>query len=263
MATLRVFMKWAASYDAVPEGMHAKVRVPDLPRDADVNDDMIEAEAAFDILEYLKMYEYASKRHVMFSILWFTGMRMGAVRGIDLGDIERDKRGAYIDLKHRPEQDTPLKNKAQGERPVAIHDKRYELIQDYIKARREDHTDEYGREPLLTSTRGRLSKNATRSTLYRVTRPCVYGTECPHDRDQEDCEAKQTNKQASTCPSVVSPHPFRKGAISRDLNAGAPKEVVSERMDVTEDVLDQHYDKRTKREKMEVRRKLYREVGEW
>jgi site-specific recombinase XerD len=255
MATLRVFMKWAASYDAVPEGMHAKVRVPDLPRDADVNDDMIEAEAAFDILEYLKMYEYASKRHVMFSILWFTGMRMGAVRGIDLGDIERDKRGAYIDLKHRPEQDTPLKNKAQGERPVAIHDKRYELIQDYIKARREDHTDEYGREPLLTTVYGRVGKGTFRQWTYEVTHPCFwnYGA-CPHDREMDECEALEGSRAASKCPSALSPHAIRRGSITYWLSEDTSQDAVSERMNVNEQALEKHYDNRTEKQKMDQRR---------
>ena len=89
--------------------------------------------------------------------------------------------------------------------------------------------------------------------VYRWTRPCAHGKECPHDRDPDDCEAN-VRSAASKCPSSVSPHAIRHGSITHSLNSEIPDKVVSDRANVSPQVIEQHYDRRTEREKMEQRR---------
>jgi len=86
-----------------------------------------------------------------------------------------------------------------------------------------------------------------------VSPPCKYGQECPHDRDESDCEAVGLDS-SSRCPSSVSPHPFRRGAITHFLQSDVPETAVSDRANVTKDIIDQHYDQRSDTEKMEQRR---------
>jgi integrase len=256
MTTLRVFLKWAGDYEAVPQQFFERLRIPKLPRDQNARDDKISPERAEGILKYLQQYEYASQRHITFSLLWYTGMRVGAARSLDLQDFNEKEQ--YIEIHHRPETDTPLKNGINGERPVSLDEVRTELLSDYIDARRDDVTDDHGREPLFTTNHGRPSISTFRKRIYTLSRPCKYGDEhCPHDREIDECDAAGQADQASKCPSSISPHTIRRSSITYWLLQDAPEEAVSDRMNVTRSVIDAHYDKRTPNEKMQQRRNYF------
>lgn len=252
LRTIRVFLEFCASIDAVEEGMREKVLIPDTSDSEESKDEMIESERAEAILEHLNRFEYASRDHVVFAILWHTGVRLGTLVGLDVEDFDTEE--PCLRIRHRPEMDTPLKNGDAAERSIAVGDHYRQVIEDYIDHNRHDVTDDYGREPLITSQYGRLSGTAIRTAIYKLTQPCRIG-ECPHDRDPKSCEATNYEK-VSECPSSLSPHAILRGSITVHLREGTPGEVVSDRMNVSAGVLDKHYDERTEREKMRVRREL-------
>jgi integrase len=251
MDTVRVFVKWLESIDAVEQDLHLKVRSPDVTPRENSRDVMLDIEDAETLLAYLERYEYASIRHVTATVLWHTMIRMGAARGLDVEDYDPEEQS--LRLRHRPETDTPLKNKRRGERIIALSNEVCLVLDDWLREQRPDRRDEYGRNPLLATNYGRVHTGTIRGYCYQVTRPCEYGQECPHDRNPEECEATD-NAHASRCPSSLSPHPFRRGAITHYLHSDVPETAVSDRANVTTDVIDQHYDQRSEKEKMEQRR---------
>ncbi|ERG89647.1 MAG: hypothetical protein J07HX5_01818 [halophilic archaeon J07HX5] len=87
-----------------------------------------------------------------------------------------------------------------------------------------------GREPLLTTRNGRPSTTSLRAHINVLTRPCHYTGDCPHNRQQGECEAAQY-EYSQRCPSSVSPHPSRRSAITPWLNNGHRKELISDRME--------------------------------
>lgn len=74
-----------------------------------------------------------------------------------------------------------------------------------------------------------------------------------YGREPDSCEA-MTNETASKCPSSISPHAIRRGSITHHLSKDIPETVVSDRANVSQRVLEQYYDRRSQREKMEQRR---------
>jgi site-specific recombinase XerD len=254
LSTLRVFLKWAEDYGAAPTGLHEKVRVPSA---SGARTDTVAPGRAEDILEYCEMYQYATKYHTLFKLLWDSGIRIGAARAIDLDDFHPQQE--YIEIHHRPETDTPIKNKTKGERPIALSPDTVEVISDYIEARRPSVTDRHGREPLIASQYGRPHVQTFRKWIYHVARPCWYnGGECPHERDLQECDAANSSDHTHECPSSFSPHSVRRGSITRYLFEGAPTKAVSDRMNVTPAVLEKHYDRRTPEQKMENRKDYFR-----
>jgi len=255
MTTFRVFLKWAADYEYVPRDLYERVRVP--PTDGPRNE-KIDAERAEKILQYLNTYNYATSEHVLFSLMWHTGLRLGGARTIDIDDFNQEEK--YIEIHHRPETGTPLKNTQNGERPVAIDNKRTSLLRDYIETRRHEVTDGYDREPLLTTAQGRPSTSTLREWIYKIARPCEYKHgDCPHGRDMEECEAAGGCTNASKCPSSFSPHVIRHSSVTHWLLNDVDRNSLSERVDMTKQVMDEVYDERTGKEKMEQRRDLFKD----
>lgn len=251
MDTLRVFIRWLGTIDGVDSELHVKVRSPDLRPGDNVREVMLESEDAEAALNYLERYEYASLPHVTIALLWHTMMRMGGAHAIDLEDYSPEDQ--YVAVVHRPETGTPIKNGPRGERLVGLSGQMCTLLDDWIRDRRPDVTDDHGRHPLLATSQGRISKSTIRQYCYRYTRPCAYGEECPHERDPETCEATN-HDELSKCPSNVSPHAIRRGSITHHLNNDVPETAVGDRANVGQKVLEKHYDQRTQKEKMEQRR---------
>jgi len=250
--TVRVFTKWLASIEGCDPDLPAKIKSPSLSTEENSRATELHSDAAEPLLNHLAKYEYASCRHVTLTLLWHTLMRRGAARALDLRDYHRNDQ--YLDLVHRPDSETPLKNGAGGERLVSLSDAVCEVLNDWIDDQRPAVTDDYGREPLLASAQGRIHVTTIQQYAYMATRPCVYDDGCPHDRDPDECTAAVERYEASKCPSSVSPHAIRRGAITHWLREDVPKPAIGDRADVSADVLDAHYDERSEREKMEQRR---------
>lgn len=184
-------------------------------------------------------------------------IRIGAARDLDVEDYDPDEQS--LQLHHRPEIGTPLKNKERGERHLALSEQVCLVLDDWIEDQRPDVTDDHGRTALFTSPNGRAAINTLRTYCYQITRPCTYVQDCPHYREPQTCTAMEPDNSPH-CPSNVSPHPFRRGAITHYLKSEVPETAVSWRVNVSPDVIEQHYDQRSEKEKMEQRRQYLKKI---
>ncbi|MDB2281288.1 tyrosine-type recombinase/integrase [Halorubrum ezzemoulense] len=267
MRTLQIYLRKCVKFDAVSSDIPAKVDIPSVSSEENSRDEMISSERVKEILNHLRKYEYASLEHVIWLLLANTGMRIGAVRALDLKNYKSTDQ--KLVLVHRPDSDTPLKNKEDSEREVDISSHIEEVLNDFMSDKRPDVTDDYGREPLLATNHGRIALSTIRKYAYKWTRPCVITGSCPHgvaDDEIDDCKAAQTASKAHNCPGSLSPHPIRRGYITHELDAGIPQEVVSDRCDVGLDIIEEHYDQRSDGEKMRLRKEIreaaYNDTGE-
>ncbi|ELY97919.1 tyrosine-type recombinase/integrase [Natrialba asiatica] len=257
LASVRRFLRFAANIDAVEPELYEQVTLPTMKNGEDVSDSTLAPERAIEILEYLERAQPGSRDHIIVMLLWRTGARSGAIRGLDLRDLDLDGShprvsGPAVHFVHRPETDTPLKNQDKGTRWNRISEKTARYLEDYIEYHRPEVTDDHGRKPLITTKYGRPAGNTLRKTLYRVTRPCWRDESCPHDRDIDTCEATHLD-HASKCPSGRSPHDLRSGRVTFYRREDVPRRIVQDRLNASEDILDRHYDRRSDREQAEQR----------
>lgn len=252
LITIRAFIKFCERVNAVPDELHITIRIPKLDDSAEVSDDILSKSEADSILRHLERFEYATQRHVALHLFWKTGMRLSGLRSLDVKDF--DEHRPALEVRHRPETGTPLKNKHKGERDVNITDETAELLRDYINEKRDDVTDEYGRQPLITTMYGRATRSTIQRYVYTATRPCHYnGEECPFDRNPTDCEAVYAH-DAVKCPGSVSPHALRRGYVTAARNAGQAIDVTADRVNMSTEVLEKHYDAGTVADKANRRR---------
>lgn len=252
VSTLRVFFGHLADIKAVRSDFKERIRLPKLQEGEDVDERTLDAERANAILDHLHRWEYATPHHVAFLLIWRTCCRVGGLRSLDVSDFDRDDRA--LSFRHRPDEGTPLKNKNGSERDVALKRHVAEVLEEYIDGpHHHSVTDEYGRRPLITTKQGRATTSTLRNWMYRWTQPCRIGEACPDGRDHDECEARRHDR-LSHCPFVFSPHPIRAGSITAHRDAGTPREVVSDRGDVSEKILEKHYDQASKRQRVRRRR---------
>lgn len=256
LSTLRSFLKFCANIDAVPEDFYEKVPLLNLSQSDEVSDSFITPERVPEILDYLERYEYASRDHVVWLLLWNTGMRISGVRALDLSDLDLDGNRPLVELVHR--ESTPLKNNEKGERVNRVSESVAIAIQDYIDGPRSSVQDDAGRSPLITTEHGRITSGTVRDTVYRWTRPCMIGIECPHGYEPDTCDFAY-HKDMAKCPSARSPHDVRKARVTAYRNENVPRGVVSDRLDASEDILDKHYDRASKRKKAHRRWRMIQE----
>lgn len=256
MDTLRVFIRWCQSISAVQPDLSEKVLSPELGKGENSRDVMLDHEVAKRILEWLDQYRYATPQHITLTLMWRCLLRRGGVVALDRTDYDADDQ--YLTVRHRPETDTPLKKKEEGQRDIALRPGTAALLDDYLDSSdRWDVEDPHGRESLISTRFGRPHVMTVAAWTYGATRPCTVTGECPHDRDLDECEAAQRREDASKCPSSVSPHAVRRGGITYWLSNDVPVHAISSRASTSPEVIDSHYDSRSLRRKAEQRRRYF------
>lgn len=257
----RVFIKWCQNSGLVEPGLADRIRIPKTTENDEVSRTTVRRDQAQQVLNTLSTYEYATRKHVAFRFIWDTGCRASGAIALDIDDLGTNPENGKptVDFRNRKRTGTPLKNKNKSERTIMISDDLRSLIQDYIEGRRDDVTDEHGRRPLLTTPTRRVSRQHLYKDTVAFSRPCVYAGFCPDGREVAACEYAQSKKAACSCPENFSLHPIRRGSITDHLNRGFPKEQLSERVDVSVEVLEKHYDAGTHQDALN-RREQFRDL---
>lgn len=256
METIEKFVEYLERIEAVDDGLADRVNIPTVPDDQKSRETKLDPDRALALIRHYRSSEQAGSRtHALLEVAWHTGARLGGLRSLDLRDFDASEQ--TLEFVHRAETETPLKNKQHGERIVGVRDGVAKALRQFIQTERVDKHDDHGRQPLFASLQGRPSTNTMRAWMYIATFPCVHGP-CPHGHDPEVCEFR-SHTHASKCPSSRAPHHVRTGSITWHRDCGVPREVTADRVNASQDVIDQYYDKATKRERMEHRRRPHLE----
>jgi len=255
LTTLRVFIKWCVSYGVIDESMVNAIDVPQLPRGADQRKEMLDADRAEAIDTYLTRYRYAHRDHVLWTILYGVGCRIGGAHSLDLEDFNPDEQRLWF--RHRPDRGTTLKNGMEGERPVTLSNHITDVLNAYINDVRSPARDKHDRRPLIANNGERPAKSTLRRIVYKWSQPCQIGAECPHNREQAECSTAGYTDSPSGCPSIVSPHTIRKLRIVQYRKDEIPDKYISDRCNVSQQIMEKHYDVRSAEEKQTDRAEYF------
>lgn len=247
---LIVFLKWCVSSELLPPELPGKVDVPNVSEEDTRSDEVVGPDRIEEILDYLEMYQYASRLHAAVKVLWHTGCRISALISLDVDDM--DALEGVLKFRNRRDSGTALKNGTKSERNVTMNKETMDVLSAYKRIKRAEVEDDEGRNPLFTTEHGRITRQRVYKNFVGVSRPCIYTNECPHNRDLDDCDATK-KAEAYGCPSSKALHPIRRGSITYHLQSDWPVEKVSQRCDVSVSVLQDHYDVRTHEDKRETR----------
>lgn len=253
LQTNKLLLDYLVQLGVVDEELPDAIDVPVLSKDEASSSKRLDSDEATRLLEHYRddMATFGTPEHAFLELAWYTGARVGAIRGLDLRDYEPEEN--RVRFAHRPSTQTPLKNKHEGERYVGISDDVVAALDGYIARERSDKRDDHGRQPLFCARQGRPTFTTLRAWSYRATHPCVYGP-CPHDKSPATCRYRERN-HASKCPSSRSPHHIRTGSITWQLNRGLSVDVVSARVNASPRVIREFYDAADQLEQFEERRK--------
>jgi site-specific recombinase XerD len=242
LSSLRLFLRFCSRMRWVDESLPESVVLP--TRSGASRDSRIDIDRLEGLLDELETYRYASRAHVILTILSSTGCRIGTLRGLDVSDIHLSEQ--WVDIVHRPDTGTPLKNAASSEREMSLHGWVCDVLRSWIDDRRPECVSSDGRKCLVSTPQGRVSRSSIRRTIYRVTACGSATSGCGCDADRP-----------SKCPDSVSPHDIRRSAISAWLNDGVGIEYVSGRVDSSPSTIESHYDAAGPSERRERRRDAF------
>lgn len=254
LETLCVFLRFCQSNNFVVSELPFLVPDVDVSEEHEMRDRLLERDRAMTIVDHLATFQYASREHIVWRLLAEKGLRICSLIALDVDDYypPTSTEQGYLDLRHRPDTGTRLKNGRRSERELALSSATCEALDDYCAHRRIPMTDEYGREPLLSTENGRIAEATIRTYVNKWTAPCFLDNTCPHGRDPDECIAAQ-NSSNMDCPSKRSPHDVRRGYITHLRRRGVPKEIIAEEVDASVAVIDTYYDKTTKTEQRKMR----------
>lgn len=253
LGTFQRWLSWAESVGLVEDGFAEVVEKPRMPEDPSDDTKLAPEDGEQLLSAYRQSDDRASRGHAVLELMWTIGARVGGLRSLDIQDFDAEE--SFVSFVHRPDTGTVLKNGKGGERVVALTEATTAVVSEYIDNHRIDISDDNGRAPLLTSQKGRPTTGTIRTWTYLATEPCNYGP-CPHGKERSTCDWT-TYSTASHCPSSRSPHPVRTGAITWMRHQGVPRDVVKDRANASERVIEQHYDKSDPVTEMEQRRRRY------
>ncbi|MFD1635195.1 tyrosine-type recombinase/integrase [Haloplanus ruber] len=250
LTTLRQLLDWAAGLGLIDEAVVEAVDPPRVDKAEQVSETLLEPDRGEALLAAFRSGDgLYTREHAWLELSWWTGARMGSIRGLDVDDVDLDD--GYVQFRHRPDEETPLKNGYDGERIVGISETVADVLAEYLD-RRPHTTDDYGRRPVFATGYGRIAGSTLRDTCYYATHPCRQGP-CPHEKERLSCEHHSRTKGYG-CPSARSPHEIRSGSITWQLHRGLSKDVVSDRVNATIEVIERHYDQARQIEEFERRR---------